>query len=186
MCNMEISIEKFIQGIFALNTRRFGTVAEIMIKKLYRLLWSGTHQYDLYDENKEKCIEVKFSRVTKEHEEKINEKNVLSQCISAAYLKNRSMYSDEANKFSFDCNIQQIKCRNFDYLFYGLFFMDCIEIYGIPSTDVYNIPGYSDHQHEGNVGEGQFHLNNSSIDFHRENCYQMRLTYDELYELLQD
>ena len=86
--------------------------------------------------------------------------------------------------YHFDSNIQQIKCRNFDYLFYGLFFMDCVEIYGVCSSKVYGIPGYSDHQHAGNEGEGQFHLNNSSIEYHRKKHYLKSLTYPELFELL--
>lgn len=182
----DAEINTFIEGLFALNTRRFGTVAEIMIKKLYQLQWSRTRAYDLYDVMKDVRVEVKFSRAAKEHPEKINEVNVITQCMSDAFLENRSMNSNEVTCFLFDSNIQQIKCRNFDYLFYGLFFMDCIEIYGITSSDVYSVPGYSDRQHEGNIGEGQFHLNNSSIDFHRRNCFQRSLTYYELFELLQN
>lgn len=182
----DAELNTFIEGLFALNTRRFGTVAEIMIKKLYDYQWSGVRAYDLYDERCNERIEVKFSRAAKEHSERISEQNVISQCMSDAYLENRSMYSSETSQFIFDSNIQQIKCRNFDVLFYGLFFMDCIEIYGIPSPEVYNVPGYSDRQHEGNIGEGQFHLNNSSIDYHRQNWFQRALTYRELFALLQN
>jgi len=180
----EDTVTDFRNGIFALNTRRFGTVAEIMIKKLYQYQWSGTKAYDLYDGVNNCRIEVKFSRAAKDHPETIQEDNVIDQCLSDAYLENCSLNADEVRVFSFDSNIQQVKCRNFDYLFYGLFFMDCVEIYGIHSTDVYNIPGYSDHQHAGNIGEGQFHLNNGSIDFHRQNCFQRVLTYYELFDLL--
>lgn len=35
-----------------------------------------------------------------------------------------------------------------------------------------------------NKGEGQFHLNNNNIDFHRKTYLQKILSYDELYELL--
>ena len=184
MRESDTEITAFVEGLFALNTRRFGMVAEIMIKKLYQFEWSGTRAYDLYDRNKRLRIEVKFSRATKEHSERITEENVVAQCLAGAVLENRSLNSDEVTDFVFDSNIQQIKCRNFDVLFYGLFFMDCIEIYGIPSKCVYEIPGYSNYQHEGNVGEGQFHLNNSSIGFHRQYCLQMKLSYCQLYELL--
>ena len=37
---MKQNIEIFKTGIFALNTRRLSTVAEIMIKKLYDYSWS--------------------------------------------------------------------------------------------------------------------------------------------------
>ncbi len=183
---MNVDLNIFREGLFALNTRRFGTVAEIMIKKLYQFQWSGTRTYDLYDCSNSFRIEVKFSRAAKEHPEKIKEENVIDQCLSDAYLENRFLNADEVSLFSFDSNIQQIKCRNFDYLFYGLFFRDCVEIYAIHSADIYGIPGYSDRQHAGNVGEGQFHLNNNSIDFHRNNYFERTLTYYELFELLNE
>ena len=184
MKSLKINMEGFVDGIFALKTRRFGTVAEIMIKKLYQFEWSGKKSFDLYDKRNNLRIEVKFSRVAKKHREKINEENVITQCMADAVLENRFLNSYEVVDFLFDSNIQQIKCRKFDFLFYGLFFRDYVEIYGIPSGEVHRIPGYSDYQHEGNVGEGQFHLNNSSIDFHRRNCLQKRLSYQELYDLL--
>ena len=46
-----------------------------------------------------------------------------------------------------------------------------------------NCPGYSDKQHRGNKGEGQFHINNDNIKYHRENNLERKLTYEELYEL---
>lgn len=45
-----------------------------------------------------------------------------------------------------------------------------------------NIPGYSDKQHRGNVGEGQFHINNKNISEH-EKYLDKKVTYEELYEL---
>ena len=35
-----------------------------------------------------------------------------------------------------------------------------------------------------NEGEGQFHLNRSSIDYHMKNHFVQWLTYEELYNLL--
>lgn len=113
---MARDIEIFKEGIFALNTRRFGTVAEIMIKKLYQFQWSGTRSFDLYDPMKDTRIEVKFSRAAQEHPDTIREDNVIAQCMSDAYLENRSLNSDSIDLYHFDSNIQQIKCRNFDYL----------------------------------------------------------------------
>lgn len=176
----------FREGIFALNTRRFGTVAEIMIRRLYQFQWSETVLFDLYDPTNKVRIEVKFSRAMREHPDTIREENVIDQCVLNAYLENRSLNAGDVDTYSFDSNIQQVKCRNFDYLFYGLFFMDCVEIYGVCSSNVYGIPGYSDHQHAGNKGEGQFHLNNSSINYHRHNCFLKSLTYTELFELLRN
>lgn len=42
MDDYSYEIQQFKNGIFDLRTRRFGTVAEIMIKKLYGMDDSGT------------------------------------------------------------------------------------------------------------------------------------------------
>ena len=60
---MNDEIREFRDGIFALRTRRFGTVAEIMIKKLYNLDESGTLAFDKKDKITKNRIEVKFSTV---------------------------------------------------------------------------------------------------------------------------
>ena len=180
---MNNDINTFREGIFALNTRRFGTVAEIMIKKLYSFEDSHAISYDLFDTDRDKRIEVNFSRATKENTERINEKNVIDQCLFASNLDNRAMYSNEVDFFSFDSNIQQVKTHCFDFLFYGLFFMDGIEIYGVSSEDIFSLPGYSDFQHAGNTGEGQFHLNNNTIDYHRDNYFLQSLSYEDLFNL---
>ena len=86
--------------------------------------------------------------------------------------------------YRFDCNIQQVKCTEFDVLYYGLFFADRIEIFMMRSAEILNCPGYSDKQHRGNEGEGQFHLNQDNIEYHRQHHLQRVLTYEELYTLL--
>lgn len=176
-------IDEFRDGIFALRTRRFGTVAEIMIKRLYDLDESGSIAFDKRDRHSNERIEVKFSTVMKENDDKIHDDNVIDQCRKAN-LANRAMKSFETNKYSFDCNIQQIKRKEFDLLYYGLFFADQIEVYKMTSDEVIDCPGYSDKQHRGNEGEGQFHLNESNIEYHRCNFLEQVLTYAELYNLL--
>ena len=71
--------EQLRDGIFALNTRRFGTVAEIMIKKLKGLGKSKNMFHDLFDPAGGKRIEVKFSRVG-QNLDKLTEHNLL-ECI---------------------------------------------------------------------------------------------------------
>ncbi len=44
--------------------------------------------------------------------------------------------------------------------------------------------GYSNKQHKGNVGEGQFHITEKSIQIHLTKYFHKTLTYDELYQLL--
>lgn len=177
---MEEKIQEFRDGIFALRTRRFGSVAELMIKSLYKFGKSKNQFHDLFDENSNKKIEVKFSTVMRANEATINSTNLIDQC-DKANLANRALSSTDICNFPFDCNIQQVKRREFDILYYGLFFSDKIAIFSMTSADVLFCPGYSDFQHKGNEGEGQFHLNNSSFDYHFENHFECWCTYEDLF-----
>ncbi|MBQ0052396.1 MAG: hypothetical protein KBT11_10105 [Treponema sp.] len=172
---------EFRDGIFALRTRRFGTVAEIMIKKLYHFAESGSLAFDKKDIKTNERIEVKFSTVMKENDDKIRDDNVIEQCLKAT-IANRAMNSDD--DCYFDCNIQQVKRKEFDVLYYGLFFADVVEIFKMKSSEILSCPGYSDKQHRGNEGEGQFHLNQDNIAYHRKNHQVLVLSYQELYDLL--
>ena len=175
-------IEEFRDGIFVFMSRRFGTVAEIMIKRLYDLDESGSLAFDMRDRSSDERIEVKFSTVMKANDDKIRDDNVIEQC-QKANLANRAMRSSDTDRYNFDCNIQQVKRREFDVLYYGLFFADKIAIFKMTSEEVLSCPGYSDFQHKGNEGEGQFHLNQGSIDWHFQNRFVQWLDYDELYTL---
>lgn len=183
---MEEKIKEFRDGIFALRTRRFGTVAELMIEKLYKLGSSHNQFHDRFDENENKKIEIKFSTVMKENDSKINKNNVIEQC-KKANLGNRALNSDQKYTEKFDCNIQQIKRKEFDILYYGLFFADKIAIFKIDSKNISDEKGnflkYSDKQHKNNRGEGQFHLNSKNIKNHFDNYFVQWLTYEELYKM---
>ena len=176
-------INDFRNGIFALRTRRFGTVAEIMIKKLYKFDEAGTLAYDKKDTASNQRVEIKFSTVIKSNKETITEDNVIAQCLGAI-TANRALSSDEALTQGFDCNIQQVKCKEFDVLYYGLFFWDRVEIYKMTSEQVTAWEGYSNKQHRGNLGEGQFHINQDNITEHRKKNLVKSLSYEELYTLL--
>ena len=86
---------------------------------------------------------------------------------------------------SFDCNIQQVKRTEFDVLYYGLFFADCVQIFRIDSSQIGLGIGYSDKQHKGNVGEGQFHIHERSLVVHLAKYHYQRLSYSELLLMLQ-
>ena len=47
---MNDEIKEFRDGIFALRTRRFGTVAELMIEALYSFTKSHNQFHDRYDD----------------------------------------------------------------------------------------------------------------------------------------
>ena len=175
--------EEIRDGIYSLNTRRFGTVAEVMIKRLVGLGKNRNLFHDLYDDVKKRRVEVKFSVVRKKSDTPINENTVL-QCIEEAVSEHRMVEFDKWKQFEFDCNIQQIKRTEFEVLYYGLFFSDCVLIFRINNDQIGAQIYYSDRQHKGNVGEGQFHVNQKTLQIHLDNYLYKKLTYQDLYEVL--
>src|SRR5438874_4729173 len=69
--------DKLRDGIFALRTRRFGSVAECMIKRMLQCSQAKSLFHDLYDDNLKHRIEVKFSVVQKACETTVTEETVL-------------------------------------------------------------------------------------------------------------
>jgi len=170
-------------GIFALQTRRFGSVAECMVKRLVKCGRGKNLFHDLYDDEQKHRIEVKFSKVQKAAETVINEDTVLTCIEEAADVKRMVKFADW-QRVRFDCNIQQVKRQEFEILYYGLFFADCIKIFRIKSGEIGKQIYYSDKQHKGNQGEGQFHINQKSLAIHRKQYFYAGLTYDDFYQLL--
>lgn len=180
--------ETLRDGIFALRTRRFGSVAECMIKRLLKCSQARSLFHDLYDDASQHRIEVKFSVVQKKSERIVTEATVL-RCIEEATAEERMVAFADWRQHRFDCNIQQIKRAEFDVLYYGLFFSDRIQIFRLESIEIKeNENGgcidYSDFQHKGNIGEGQFHINPRTFQTHLDHYFYKTLTYDQLYELL--
>mgnify|MGYP001015220718 FL=1 len=89
---MTNEIKEFRDGIFALRTRRFGTVAELMIEALYSFSKSHNQFHDRYDEVGNQRIEIKFSTVMKANEAVISRFNSIDQC-KKANLGNRALNS---------------------------------------------------------------------------------------------
>ncbi len=170
-------------GIYALNTRRFGTVAEVMIQRLVALGKARNLFHDLYDDVREHRVEVKFSVVRKKSDTPVTANTVL-KCIEEAVSEERLVPFSSWQEYEFDCNIQQIKRVEFEILYYGLFFSDVVLIFSIESGEIGPKINYSDKQHKGNVGEGQFHINEKTLQIHLDNYLYQTLTYDQLYELL--
>jgi len=175
--------KKMRDGIFALHTRRLGSVAECMVRRLVKCGKARNLFHDLYDDQRKHRIEVKFSRVLKRAKTTITEETVL-QCIEEAIQEERMISFQDWGRFEFDCNIQQIKRAEFEVLYYGLFFSDIIKIFRIESSEIGPQINYSDRQHKGNVGEGQFHINDDTLQQHLDTYLYKTLTYEELYGLL--
>lgn len=171
------------EGIFALNTRRFGSVAEVMIERLIECGKAKNQFHDLYDDHENKRIEVKFSRVLKKAKSTVTVETILD-CIEEATSSYRFVTFKDWKKTKFDCNIQQIKKAEFDVLYYGLFFFDKILIFKICKKDIGPSIFYSDKQHKGNVGEGQFHINQDTLQIHIDRFLYKELNYERLLALL--
>ena len=175
-------IERFKNGIFNFRTRQFGNVAEILIQKLYDLDDSKCLNYDKFDSKNNKRIEIKFSAVREKSKLTITADNIIEQCIDE---KNNQVlnYSELRNK-KFDCNIQQVKPSEFDILYYGLFCDDNIYIFKALSQNISSIVGYSNKQHRNSKDEGQFHINNKTLNYHIDNNLDKVISYKEFYNMV--
>src|SRR5437660_11422152 len=112
----EMKVNKFRDGIFALRTRRFGSVAECMIKRLLQCSKAKSLFHDLYDDALKHRIEVKFSVVQKACETTVTEETVL-RCIEEATAAERMVAFTEWQQNEFTCNIQQVTRKQFDSLY---------------------------------------------------------------------
>ena len=185
------NIEQFKQGIFSLRTN-FGEFAQLMIQKDMGLHAADDGSYDLKDDDGRK-IEVKFSRAYKKVS--LTEENAIDICTNSSSTVYDSSEA-EARTANYDCNIEQLKPRCFDSLYYGVFFSDKIEVFHAPrsefpdSVDSFvadkeaarkKLPGYA-LQHKGGE-ECQFHIKKTTHKHHRKNYHVKDITYEELYDL---
>lgn len=173
------NIEQFKNGIFGLGTN-FGELAQLMIKELENFTPANDKYFDLLDSNNQK-IEVKFSRAKKKLKP-LKKSNIIDYCLNSA-SDSKILTEADATKITFDCNIQQIKPSEFDWLFYGIFFKDKIVIFKAQSKIVPNMPGYSI-QHKGGT-EYQFHINKSNYAEHKNKHFYKELTYTQLLDLFE-
>ena len=152
-----------------------------MIKKIIRADNSDQLSFDLFDKFDGSRIECKFSRVQKKAELKITDSNLFKALQCEA---NRDIMYHEWRDYDWDCNIQQVKKEEFDVLFYGVFFKDMVLIFRCLAKDIGTDMKYSNKQHRGNTGEGQFHLNKQTFKYHLDSHLFKTLTYGELLEWL--
>ncbi len=177
--------DDFRDGIVNLNTRQFSRVVELLIKVIYNQVDSDCLSYDLVGDGHR--VEVKSSRVLKSNKLALTTETLYDLIINNSN-KNRLISQKDIDRYDFDCNIQQIKIDCFDILYYVLFFYDVIEVFTIPKDKIIsdrNIK-YSEKQHRGNLGEGQFHINNATYMYHKEKYYEGFFTYETLKERLLD
>lgn len=177
-----MDVKTFRDNLFQMNTRRFGKVMEVLISNLTSTTESTNIHHDLSTYNGTR-IEVKFSRVEKRHGVTVQSDNVLD-VIESEGLSVRLFPFGEWTQHSFSCNIQQLKKTEFDVLFYGLLFADRVLVFMATPEQIGENMRYSDKQHKGNVGEGQFHITPSTLQHHLDNHLFATLSYTDLLKLL--
>ena len=177
-----MNLENFKKGIFQLPHKRFGTLCQIMINKLFIYSSPINNYHDLFDNNYSHRIEIKFSIVREKWKTLLKEDNVI-ECIENSFDGNKIIaFKDHINN-NFDCSMNHVKPAEFDRIYYGLFFEDQILIFTMKSNDIGCGISYCDKQQKGGVGEGQFHISNKNKEYHLKNYFCHSLNYEQLYEL---
>jgi hypothetical protein len=143
--NEYISRNKY-QNLYELSPRKFGEVwgHEYLRQHVPNLTGSLSQEYDFLLPPDIR-IEVKASRAT--------------DAKSKGAFTAKSLLSN--SKAPFVMNFQQLKPRCCDVFVWVAVWRDIIKHWVIPSCEVERI--YSDKQHRGNIGEGQFHVKNKNI-----------------------
>ena len=113
-------VKSLKKSLCNLPTRRFGEFVEILTSKLNNLENSKDNSYDRTKEKQR--IEIKGSRVFNNDNTILTEQNVL-QILNEEYASRGSeLISDDLrHESNWNCNIQQIKPKYFDVLYYSLF-----------------------------------------------------------------
>jgi hypothetical protein len=176
---------KLRDAIFALHTRKFGSVTEKLVEIIR--LENGDivdkSDDDSYDRNiNGEKTEIKGSKVWFSTPLNLDEGNI-AETILLSHNNNRHISFNESSKIKWVSNIQQIKSKLFKTLWYVLFFEDCVSIFKITPSQINEDEKvrYSDKQHRGNKGEGQFHVNNSNVKHHLENYLVETISYEDVY-----
>jgi|688.fasta_scaffold07890_16 hypothetical protein len=180
---------KLRDAIFRLQTRQFGSVAEKLLESILIELGavvkkSKNSSYDREIDGLND--EIKGSVVRKKSPLSLENGNIIETLLN--HETNRFVKFSDAQTTEWDSNIQQVKPKLFNNLWYMLFFYDCVAIFKINSSQVISDKeiSYSPKQHRGNEGEGQFHVTEEKLQYHLDNYFVKTLTYREVYDKLQE
>ena len=175
--------------IFSLHTRKFGNVVEKLVETI--LIEFGFIVKKSTDLSYDRQInssndEIKGSRVLGKSVLNLENENIIESLFS--HDTNRFVNIENSSETEWDCNIQQIKLELFNTLWYVLFFGDCVAVFKIERDNIVNDKNisYSNKQHRGNEGEGQFHVTNKNIKYHLDNFLVKTITYNEVYNKLNE
>lgn len=159
-------IEDFKYGFLNLNTRKFNSILNDILKTI--IIFEDSYVF-------------KVSRVLEK--EPCHQSNLVDYCLNNSIL-NRMLRTDEINNRIFDCNFQQIKLNiDFSYLYYCLVFKNCIQVFKTSYNNIKNISNFCNKQHKNNSDESQFHINNLNYSKHLDNLVHV-IDYKEIFNIL--
>jgi hypothetical protein len=178
---------KLRDAIFRLHTRQFGSVAEKLLESILKDLGAVVkNSKDLsYDREIDGLKdEIKASVVRVKSVLDLENNNIIESLLN--HDTNRFVSFTNGETTEWDCNIQQVKPKLFNNLWYVLFFYDCVTIFKIQSNQIIEDKkiSYSNKQHRGNEGEGQFHITNKNLRYHLSKYLVKTITYTEVYDKL--
>jgi hypothetical protein len=128
---------KLRDAIFRLQTRQFGSVAEKLLESILIELGavvkkSKNSSYDREIDGLND--EIKGSVVRKKSPLSLENGNIIETLLN--HETNRFVKFSDAQTTEWDSNIQQVKPKLFNNLWYMLFFYDCVAIFKINSSQV--------------------------------------------------
>lgn len=179
---MDKKIKNFRNGLLSLNTRRFGSVSEAIVRDFMQMKNSGNMKYNLYDPVEDCRVEVASSRAMKKNDMSALD-SIISECFDSDIKKRMVKYN---NRYEADyiCCFQQLKRKEFDTLYYIVYFKDTAVLFKTTSNKIGKNIGFNDKQHRGAKGEGQFRISKDTIRKHENSNFVCTISYDHIYHIL--
>ena len=171
-------VEILKQNLLTMDPRNFGEkFGEAIFMELFPELEPSavaSHDADLAGSR----VEIKISRAKKPKKKEGLFENLL--------VRTGSSFVCHAASEKYDCNIQQVKPKYFDLIYYGVFFEDGLYLFRATSEDIVSDPAvrYSDKQHRGNKGEGQFHINSKTLPHHMDKFFIRSVDWQEILKIV--
>jgi len=176
-------LSKMKASIIGMGPKNIGGFLEKILLRFYNIDEFGNTNSENDGIHQTEKIEIKSSRAL--HQEKTKMKTGFD------FLKNynrRLLSINELTNLSFDCNMQQVKPEYFDKIYYGILTENGFLVFKMNKMVLLSDKNisYSDKQHRGNFGEGQFHVKKSNIKYHMLHYYEGCISWYNIIKILKD
>lgn len=175
--------ERISNNLMNMAPKKIGTILEKIVRAEFSIDVNG----HINAENDGLCqvstIEIKSSRAMFETD---SDKKASLYSFVANYQRGLVSLADLETS-NFVCNIQQVKPKLFNRLYYVLLVKEGLLIFKIANNQIVNDSNitYSNKQHRGNTDEGQFHIKKSNINYHIETYYDRMIGWERIIDILQ-